>query len=164
MSWPAKYLTLSEEDELSRFLSRCCQIGYAHSELEVLALVQRILDSKGMKVTISHGRWDSFRKWHPEFVLHLPAPVSQARSKATDPDVFSRYIDLLEETMKENKLDGKPGQIFNMDESAMPLDPKSPKLVFEKGYHGASCVTTRDKAQITIVACVSAAGFLCHLW
>ena len=61
--------------------------------------------------------------------------------------------------MKENKLDGKPGQIFNMDESAIPLDPKSPKLVFEKGYHGASCVTTGDKAQITIVACVSAAGF-----
>ena len=61
--------------------------------------------------------------------------------------------------MKENKLYGKPGQIFNMDESAMPLDPESPKLVFEKGYHGASCVTNGDKAQITIVACVSAAGF-----
>ena len=159
VSGPAKYLTLSEEDELSRFLSRCCQIGYARSKLEVLALVQRILDSKGMKVTISHGWWDSFRKRHPEFVLRVAAPVSQARSKATDPDVFSRYFDLLEETMKENKLDGKPGQIFNMDESAMPLDPKSPKLVFEKGYHGASCVTTGDKAQITIVACVSAAGF-----
>ena len=159
VSGPAKYLTLSEEDELSRFLSRCCQIGYARSKLEVLALVQRILDSKGMKVTISHGWWDSFRKRHPEFVLRVPAPVSQARSKATDPDVFSRYFDLLEETMKENKLDGKPGQIFNMDESAMPLDPKSPKLIFEKGYHGASCVTTGDKAQITIVACVSAAGF-----
>ena len=41
----------------------------------------------------------------------------------------------------------------------MRLDPKSPKLVFEKGYHGASCVTTGDKAQITIVAYVSAAGF-----
>ena len=158
VSGPTKYLTPSEENELSRFLSRCCQIGYARSKLEVLALVQRILDSKGMKITLSHGWWDSFRKRHPEFVLRVPAPVSQVRSKATDPDVFSRYFDLLEETIKENGLDGRPGQIFNMDESGIPLDPKSPKLVFEKGCH-ASCVTTGDKTQITIVACVSATGF-----
>ena len=53
-------------------------------KLEVLALVQRILDSKRMKVTISHGWWDSFRKRHPEFVLRVPAPVSLAQSKATE--------------------------------------------------------------------------------
>ena len=55
-----------------------------------------------MNVTSSHGWWDSFRKRHAEFVLHVPAPVSQTWSKATDPDVFSRYFDLFEETMKEN--------------------------------------------------------------
>ena len=62
VSGPTKYLTLLEENELSRFLSRCCQIGYARSKLEILALVQRILDSKQMNVTLSHGWWDSFRK------------------------------------------------------------------------------------------------------
>ena len=158
VSGPAKYLTLSEESELSRFLSRCCQIGYARSKLEVLALVQRILYSKGMKVNLSHGWWDSFRKRHPEFVLRVPAPVSQTRSKATDPDVFSRYFDLLEDTIKENGLHGKPGQMFNMDESGMPLDPESPKLVFKKGCR-ASSVSTGEKTQITVVACASAAGF-----
>ena len=115
VSGPPKYLTLLEEDELSRYLSHFCQIGYACSKLKVLALVQIILDSKGMKVTISHGWWDLSRKQHPKFVVRVPAPVSLARSKATDPDVFSRYFDSLEETMKENKLDGKPGLIFNMD-------------------------------------------------
>ena len=153
MSGPTKYLTLFEEHELSRFLSRC-QIGYACSKLEILVLVQRILDSKQMNMTLSHGWWDSFRKRHPEFVLRVPAPVSQTLGKATDPDVFSRYFDLLEETIKENGLNGKPGQMFNMDESGMPLDPK---LVFEKGCH-ASCVSTGDKTQITVVACVSAIG------
>ena len=53
-------------------------------KLEVLALVQRILDSKRMKIMISHGWWDSFRKRHPEFVLRVPAPVSLAQSKATE--------------------------------------------------------------------------------
>ena len=69
------------------------------------------------------------------------------------------YFDLLEETMKENKLDAKPGQIFNIDESAMPLDSKSPKVAFEKRYCDVSCLTNGDKALITTVACVSAAGF-----
>ena len=43
-----------------------------------------------------------------------------ARSKATDPDVFSMYFDLLEESMKENKLDVKPEEIFNIDDSNAP--------------------------------------------
>ena len=63
-----KYLMPLEENELSRFLSRCCQIGYVRSKL---ALVQRILDSKGMKITLSHGWCDSFRS------CVYPAPVSQ---------------------------------------------------------------------------------------
>ena len=53
-------------------------------------------------------------------------------------------FDLLEETMKENGLDGRHRQIFNMDEPGMPLDPESPKLIFEKGCHASSCVTTSD--------------------
>ena len=93
MSGPTKYLIPLEENELSRFLSCCCQIGYAHSKLEVLALVQQTLDSKGMKITLSHGWWDSFRKRHSELsCMFQLAPVSQVRSKATDPDVFSRYF------------------------------------------------------------------------
>ena len=44
VSGPTKYLTPLEDNESSRFSSR--QIGYAHSKLEVLALVQWILDSE----------------------------------------------------------------------------------------------------------------------
>jgi len=43
-----------------------------------------------------------------------------------DPEMVSGYFDLLEQTLVENDLKGKPGQIFNMDESGMSLDPKSP--------------------------------------
>ena len=40
----------------------------------------------------------------------------------------------------------------------MPLDPKPPKLACEKG--GRACaISSGDKSQITVVACVSAAGF-----
>ena len=60
--------------------------------------------------------------------------------------------------MKGNKLEGRPGQIFNMDESGMPLDPKAPRLIFQKGS-SACALGSGDKSQITIVACASVAGF-----
>ena len=40
----------------------------------------------------------------------------------------------------------------------MPLDAKSPKVVAEKGKH-LSAVGSGDKTQITLVACISAAGY-----
>ena len=49
-----------------------------------------------MDRTITHGWWDSFRKRHPQVVLHAPVSVSHVRSKATDPEVIMRYFNLLE--------------------------------------------------------------------
>ena len=46
VSGPPKYLTSTEEAELAKFLSHCGAIGYARSKSEILALVQRVLDSE----------------------------------------------------------------------------------------------------------------------
>ena len=40
----------------------------------------------------------------------------------------------------------------------MPLDPKAPRLIFQKGS-SACALGSGDKSQITIVACASATGF-----
>ena len=61
-------------------------------------------------------------------------------------------------TIQENDLVGKPGQLFNMDESGMPLDAKPPKLVAVRGA-AVSAIGSGDKTQITVVACVRAAGY-----
>ena len=41
-------------------------------------------------------------------------PLSQARARATDVEVIDNYFDLLEATLQEYDLLGKPGQIFNL--------------------------------------------------
>ena len=124
VSGPQKYLSTEEENELVRHLSRCASIGYAKSRKEVLTLVQRIIDSRGIQRNVSSGWWESFCRRHPSLTLRTAVPLSLTRAKASDPEMLSRYFDLLEKTMEENHLTGKPGQIFNMDESGMPLDPK----------------------------------------
>ena len=41
----------------------------------------------------------------------------------------------------------------------MPLDPKSVKCIFKQGEKHPFGLTSGDKAQITVVGCVSAAGY-----
>ncbi len=45
-----------------------------------------------------------------------------------------------------------------MDETGTPLDPKAPLLVYECGTKQPSALGSGIKAQITVVACVNAAG------
>ena len=157
-SGPPMYLTVSEETELVQFLTRCAGIGYGKSRKEVIALVQRILDKKGILKMVTNGWWESFCHRHPNISLRSGASLSLARARASDPEMVSRYFDLLERTLKENDLIGKPGQVFNMDESGMPLDPKTPKVVAEQGSTTV-VVGSGNKSQVTIVGCCSAAGF-----
>ena len=65
-------------------------------------------------------------------------PLSQARARATDEEVMDNYFDLLEATLQEYDLLGKPGQSFNLDESGFPLNSKPLKDVFDKGTKNPS--------------------------
>ena len=62
---PNPYLTYKEEEELASFLIQTAKIGYPHTKKQVLALVQRIIESKGIEASISNGWWERFRKRHP---------------------------------------------------------------------------------------------------
>lgn len=137
VSGPTKDLSTKDEAELVRFLSWCATIGYAKSRKDVLTLVQRILDSRGVQRTVTNGWWESFCKRHPTLMLCTAIPLSMARTRASDPEMMSRYFDLLEQTLEDNNLVGKPGRVFNMDKTGMPLDPKPPKVVVERG--GTAC-------------------------
>ena len=91
------------------FLTRCASIGYAKSRKEVLALVQRVVDSWEIPKSVTNGWWESFRHRYPSLTLQSPVPLSLARAKASDPEMLSRYFDLLEQTIQQNGLAGKPG-------------------------------------------------------
>ncbi|XP_064401574.1 uncharacterized protein LOC135347486 isoform X2 [Halichondria panicea] len=74
----------AEEAELTRFLIRCASVGFPKTRSNVIAIVQRVCDRKGVKVTVTHGWYESFTKRHSELVLRIPAKLSVARAKATD--------------------------------------------------------------------------------
>lgn len=71
---------------------------------------------------------------------------------------MSEYFNLLKDVLMENKLMESPGQIYNVNETGMPLDHRPPKVVTKKGQKKVRCRTSGNKSQITVISCVSATG------
>ena len=76
-----------------------------------MGLVQWVLDSKGLGKSLTSGWWESFIHRHPNLSLRTAAPMSLVRAQASDPEMLSRYFDLLEQTLVENDLRGKLRQM-----------------------------------------------------
>ena len=154
-----KYLSDGEEAKLVEFLAGCATVGYAKSRKEVQAIVQQIVSLRDPHIEITKGWWDSFKHRHPEITLRQAEPLSYARAVATNPQVVEKYFSLLEETMEANGLTRCPGQIFNCDETGMPLAHKPAKVVSLVGQKHPYAITSGEKAQITVLACASASGY-----
>ena len=91
---------------------------------------------------------------HPKLTLRTPTTLSLFRTNATDPQV----INTLEMTLEENGLTDKPCQIFNIDETGMPLDLSPLKVVTWSGDKTPAQVSSGSKVQVTVVGCVSVRG------
>ena len=111
------------------------------------------------EVLVTTGWWNSFRKRHPQLTVRVASRLSYVRAVAHDPEIFQGYFDLLEETLSQNKLMNDPVRIFNCDESGFPLEHKPGKLIGMRGQKDLHTTTSGDKAQLTVLACVSASGY-----
>ena len=91
--------------------------------------------------------------------LRAAASLSRACAAASDPSSLTRYFEILQDTLEEYDIIGKPNQIFNMDEIGMSFEPKHPKGIFPVGDKRPAMFSSGNKGQVTVVGCVSAAGF-----
>ena len=157
-SGPPKILTDKEEEELKQFLFDCANIGYAKTRKDVMGLVNRFLVDRGVDKPVSNGWWSSFCRRHPDVVLRQPASISRARYLATNQSMLDNYFQQLDQLITELCLTDKPALVFNFDEGGFPLNPKPLKAIYRQGAKNPSVFTSTGKSQITVAACVSAAG------
>ena len=77
-----------------------------------------------------------------------------------DKEALDNYFILLKSILDENDLLDKPGQIYNVDESGIPLDHRSPRVLTKRGHKKVRYATSGNKSQITIiiVGCINAIG------
>ena len=162
-SGPERYLTDDEEKKLVKFLIGCSKVGYSRSKKQVLVLVSAIVAKKrGLEegdVSVTKGWWASFQKRHPQLTLRGAEALSYARAVAEDPEILSSYYDTLEKVLRDNDLLDKPHIIYNCDETGFSFEHKPSKVVGMKGVKHLNATTSGDKAQLTVLACVSASGY-----
>jgi len=77
---------------------------------------------------------------------------------AVNVGTMRHYFDLLETTLKDNNLLHSPGQIYNVHETGVLLDPKTSNVIVWIGSKKVRYRATRKKGQAIVVACVSASG------
>ena len=152
------YLTRQEEEEFASFLGCCADIGYAHSLPQVLALAQQIVDCKGINTMVTRGWWKRFCQRNPQLSHRTAVPLSVARAMATDEHVIDRYFEMLMDTLSNNGLMHKPMQLYNCDETGMPLGAYHHKVVAQAGSNPTCITSNSSKSQVTVLACVSATG------
>ena len=133
-SGPKAYLTPSEEEELVTFLSGMSSVGNSCSVKQTLEIVQAVVNKKGIDVTVTSSWWKSFKSRHKDVVLRNPEMLTHCRITGASDANIENYFDLLEKTIYEAEINERPCQIFNLDESGFPLNPKPPKVIAKKGY------------------------------
>ena len=134
-------------------------VGYSRSVKQTLEIVQAVVNKKGINVTVTPSWWKSFKSRHKDVVLRNPEMLTHCRITGASDANIENYFDLLEKTIYEAEINERPCQIFNLDESGFPLNPKPPKVIAKKGYKHPSSVTCSERSQITVLSCCNAGGY-----
>lgn len=155
------YLTSEEETQLAEYLLEVSEAGYGKTHKQVKAMVEGIAKEKGVMngdKTVSDGWWRRFLQRNPQLTLRKGDSTAAVRLACTSAETLRNYFGLLREVLYENDLMDKPAQLYNVDETGMPLEHSAPNVIAKKGVKKVRYRSTGNKAQITVVGCVNAVG------
>ena len=69
------------------------------------------------------------------------------------------YFDKLKKVLDLMK---NPIQIYNTDETGMPLDHHPPKVIAVRGQKKVCSRTSGNKLQVTVIVCVTCTASVCY--
>ena len=82
---------------------------------------------------VSSGWWRRFLERQKDLSLKQGDSTAHVRMDAMNRDTMQDYFTLLKDTLETHDLVSRPAQIYNVDESGVPFNPRPPKVVSEKG-------------------------------
>ena len=96
---------------------------------------------------ISEGWWRRFLERQPKLTLRRGDAMAHVRMDTINRKKLDQYFSLLKSVMEEHDLLNKPSQIYNVDESGVPLDPRPPNIVAQRGSKKVRCRASGKKGQ-----------------
>ena len=150
---PRPYLSSTEETELSSFLKSCSDIGYGRTRTDVMGIARSVAAEKGVlkgeKVT--QGWWRRFCERQPDISLRRGDRTAHIRMDAINSNTIRQYFTLLNDVLTKHDLHSKPAQIYNVDESGIPFDPRAPNVVATRETKKVRYRSSGKKGQVTVV-------------
>ena len=70
---------------------------------------------------------------HQQLSLRKGDPTANVRMDSVNKETMDNYFSLLKDTLEEYDLLNNPSQIYNVDETDMPLDHRPPKIGTTRG-------------------------------
>lgn len=108
------------------------EIGYGKTRKQIKDIAEKVAREKGVhkRGRISNGWFRRFMERNPQLALRLGDATSGSRITAISQKVeIDNYYSVLKEVLDEEGLIDKPVQIYNVDETGMPLDHHPPHVV-----------------------------------
>ena len=102
--------------------------------------------------------WRGFRSRHPELSLRTADNLERSRACALTREVVDKYFACLKTTLENNGLTNAPRQLFNCDETFLPLNIPCSKVIARKNARHVYAQSRGTSEHITLLCCASAAG------
>ena len=132
---PSTALTAEEESALAAYLLYMAEHGFPLSSKIAMGFAWAVSLHSGTQerfnLETGPGRhwWRSFRSRHPELTPRTADNLEPSRANALTREVVDNYFECLKVTLEKNNLLNSPRQLFNCDETFLPLNIACEKVV-----------------------------------
>ncbi|XP_030749386.1 uncharacterized protein LOC115877377 [Sitophilus oryzae] len=164
---PPSILGSENELKLKNHIQKLEKHGFAPTRDCVRAMAFNLAEQLNIKHTFNREKglagydWlNMFLKRNPDLSVRKAEGVSLARCQGMNKTEVSSYFTLLQNVLEEADIMGKPGHLFNMDETGLQLNNKPGYVIAKKGSKNVAAITSSEKGEtITIISCCNAEGF-----
>ena len=159
-------LSIAEEESLAAYIGRLCDWNWAPTKAHIRSMAESLIEARGDLPGPNIGKtWvDRFLGRIPELMTTWSSVQSNLRLTASQPERISRWLDCLQKLRSEHNI--SVDNMWNFDEKGVQagkahrrrLIVRRQRLSFDKQRR-----VPNDRANFTLVECVSAAGKTCRL-
>lgn len=160
---PSTVLTNEEEKALVAYLIHMAKLGFPLTPKMTCAFAWAIAMRSGKEHLFSANgpskNWfTSFRKRHSQLSLRKMDNLERSRAEALNPEVVRSYFELLDKVLTDNGIKNSPRQIYNTDETFIPLNESKEKAVTVKNTKTVYSQSMGSTEHITLLCAGSATG------
>ena len=102
--------------------------------------------------------WIKFKARHRNITLRKVDNLERCRAEALSVEVVNNCFNLLENTLTQSNLLSKPRQVYNCDETFLPLNENKDKVIALKNTKAIYSQAMGSTEHITMLCCVSSSG------